>query len=198
MNKSKQNVVRCLSIDPAIGDLGWTVMVMDLDTLKVVVEYMGMFSSSAVAKKVAYKDDVTKYGPRMIALELLRAFISNLIDKYHPEFVASEAAYLDPRKVNAFISLTQVLLAIRLLLFHNYQRTLHLVATKTAKHAITGYGASSKTDIQTTIFTHEDISFKNPEEAKTMTKHVSDAIAVGYSFFRDTYPNLNIQTAFAA
>lgn len=179
-------LTRGLFIDPALSVCGWSII--DLVQPKKGKPYLQVFrigdvKSTAYASRAINRKDVAKFNKRIITLCVARRFIDEIIDEFKPDHVAIEGTYCH-RFPQAFAALEQLVATIAIHCHDKYQKTLHIVPTKSAKQSITGSGAAKKEDVLEAVFKAKDIKVTDRKEVKKIINdHIADSIAVGHYFF---------------
>ena len=174
-----------LSIDPGTTDLGWAVSKATYGTCKMEVLDMGHLKPTQVISTKPYRQEVERFGKRPISLRYIREHIEVLIQKYHPDFYVSEGCF-GGQFFTAIEALIQSISTIRQLLLIKYQEPLHIISPKEIKKAASGFGGSGKGEVATAVLlSNSDITFsKDLNITDTIPSHVSDAIAIAYSFLK--------------
>ena len=143
-----------------------------------------MITPNKTVSHKQYRELVDTFGMRIITLTLLRDMIRELMDTYHPDIVASEDAFFNPRRPGAYEALLHWILTVSFVLKDEYGMPLHKIPPKLVKKFISGVGTSDKEGVQAAIFNHKDIVFEKALGEIELTEHEGDAIAIGYSQWR--------------
>ena len=183
-------VVRLLSIDPGLSQLGWSVSDYKLTTGKLVVHRFGGISATKLVNRADRKDEVRQFGKRVVSLNIIRSSILNLIEEYKPDYLVIEDAFYNPQFPNAYVALVQVITTIELLGYRKYNKVLFKIPPRSAKLAISGFGGSGKLNIQSAILTSDKIEFKQKRQTEGLTEHEADAIAIGWTFCINILPSI--------
>lgn len=176
---------RILSFDPGLSFSGWAYSSVD-DSDIFTVEEFGMITPNKTVNHKEYREEVDIYGTRMITLTLLRLMVKDLIDRFKPDYVASEDAFFNPRRPSAYEALIHWILMVSIVLRDDYNKPLIKIPPKLVKKYISGDGTSNKLGVQDAIFHHKDIHFSIDMNEIELTEHEGDAIAIGYSFWKMT------------
>lgn len=185
-----RTTVRQLNIDPALSHLGWSITDYNVDSGVLSVYRFGTLEASRTTSKVAYREEVEMFTKRMISLKLIRDHVKLLMDEFEPEYITIEDAFFGRFRPNAFSALLQCICTIEFFLMNEYSKRLYKVAPKSAKHCLTGSGSSGKDPIQQSIFSKEDIVFKQKKQAEKLGEHEADSISVGYFFCKSVLPGI--------
>lgn len=182
MLEAKNIVV--LGIDPGINHTGWSILhYSNTNDISSIVTF-GTIEANDIAKKF-HKEDFKQFS-KVISLEIYRAELKSLMEKYNPQFVACEDAFYNPRMPNAFLSLKLCIHTIQQLLFQEYRKPLYLIAPKLIKQVISDDGTASKTAVQDAITNRADLIVKDTKNnpVAKMVEHEADSIAIAYSFVK--------------
>jgi len=190
---SRATIVRQLNIDPALSHLGWSITDYNVEQGVMSVYRFGTLEATRIVSKVAFKEEVEMYTKRMVTLKMIRDHFKLLMGEFKPDFVTSEDAFMYMRRPTAFSALIQCISTIEFFLMNEYKKKLYRVAPKAAKHCLTGSGSVGKDPIQQTIFTKDDIVFKQRKQAEKLGEHEADSISVGYFFCKNILPGIIAQ-----
>ncbi len=184
------NDIKILSFDPGLTTMGWSIGTWSVEKNILTVNRWGVITSIALAQKEE-KIDFKNYG-RIISLEIMEREVTNLIEQYHPTYIFSEDAFYNPKRPQAYVSLSLCLHTLSRLLYLNYKKSLFKLAPKQIKKIVTGDGTADKTTIQATIISHPNILIKDTKQnqLKNMSEHSADSIAGMYTFCREILPAL--------
>ena len=182
------NTTRILAFDPGLTVAGWSHNEFDSTTGKFTVIKHDTFSAAKLNK--TFKEDVDKYGKRLISLQHLEDITIDLVTRINPDYIATEDAFFNRFRPGAYGPLLLWIHTLEKVLFKNFGKVLYKVPTRSAKLCITGTGGSGKVTVKDAIFSHNDIGFKmrkssNINDHKNMSSHESDSIAVGYFFVKN-------------
>jgi len=153
------------------------------------------------------KPDIKYFNRRVITTPIIRENVSSLVNKYRPDYVASEDAFYNPKFPLAYGALA--------ICVHTIEKTLYLLwkdaiqhlttteqliqevpeccvlrkyAPKIMKMMVTGSGSADKTKIARSIL--QNNSIKLPEVkfdehgVCTLAEHEYDAVGIGYTFMK--------------
>lgn len=186
--------ITVLAFDPGFGRTGWAFLRVELPITKpkIVVINTDEFSISKVAALVKHRDVRTTYGKKMVEIDLLREHLSALIERFEPDYIAHEDAFLQPGRANAFISLSSWILAAKLMCYKHYKMPIYGLAPKYIKKIFTGKGDVKKEGIEAAFKHRKDITFHKDCDTSGMGEHARDACAVGTAFVtgEDQLPKL--------
>ena len=180
-----------LSFDPGLSFSGWAYSRFESGIRLFTVEQYGMITPNKTVSHKEYRQLVDTYGMRIITLTLLRDLIRELMDKYKPDFVASEDAFFNPRRPGAYEALLHWILTVSFILKDEYSKPLFKIPPKLVKKFISGVGTSDKEGVQHAIFKHKDIVFDKGLGEIELTEHEGDAIAIGYSYWKTLTDNVS-------
>lgn len=174
-----------LSIDPGLSELGWCYLVEEGGT--VVVKETGLVLATKHTSRVAYRDHNELYGKRLMSLDFIHDAVNKLITDRDVDVVATEAAFFNPKRPNAYRALIQVIHVISWVAYKEHKLRTYEVPTKIAKMHISS-GESKKIDISKGIHLQEDLVIT---QGLFLNEHIADAIAVGYGLIKN---NFNVET----
>lgn len=187
------DTIRTLSFDPGLSTAGWAIGDYTLKTGHLVINRFGELSPNRYSERSDVAADVEKYGKRIITLATLREMVNALYTEYHPDYVAVEDAFYNPTRPTAYAALLQWITTVELYLYFNFQVPLFKIAPKSIKQCISGYGASGKLNVQQSVLSNKNISFKQKRQLGELREHEGDAIAVNYTFNVEILPGLLAQ-----
>lgn len=176
-------MLKILSLDPSLTNLGWAFSKFNLDTGVMQVMKFGSFKSTYTAKKLQKKETPYQaFNTRIVAIGLLRNTIDELVTVNKPTHVVTESPFVH-RHPSAYGALMSCLTTVEFLLFKKHGMPLHRIPPCSAKLLITGNGHSGKEIVQDAILNSEKIDIRSSaERVKKMNKDESDAISIGYAF----------------
>lgn len=186
--RRRNNTITVLAFDPGVYHTGWSVLKYDQTSNTISVAEYGTIEANSLARK-ENKEDYKIYG-NVISFFLLEREVTTLVNKYAPDYVACEGAFM-ARFPNAFVSLKLCINAIQRVLYTHFRKTLHLIAPKEAKKAI-GNGTADKLAVQNSIQHLADLKVKDTKQKPIdkMVEHEADSIAIGYAFIKNVLPDL--------
>lgn len=183
--------IRVLSFDPGLTKAGWTILDYNPSTKIVSIVKFGYLTPGPNADRAAFREEVNTFGKHVISLRMLREYVKELVEKYHPRYVATEGAFYNPRRPGAYGSLLQWIVTLENFLYDEYKLPVYRIAPKKAKHSISGNGDSGKISVQEAVLSHDDIVFPDMNQSLLeMCEHEADSMAIGYAFCMDTLPGL--------
>lgn len=182
-------VFKILSLDPGLTTLGWAISTYDSDTDILSTHKFGKYQ--AVKNALKDKDNVEKYGQRLISVTLLRSEITRLVDLYKPTHIASEDVFLHIRHINAFAALTMCIFAIKDAA-KSRDLVVYTIPPRAVKKLAAATGEADKLDVQQAILSDSKISITDNKQnpIDKMSEHEADAIAVAKAFTVHFVPQL--------
>lgn len=184
-----KDTIRILSFDPGLTKAGWAIGDFKLQTGQLTINRFGELTPSKSTTHVNMQEQVQQFGKRIITLSILKEMITALYTEYQPDFVVAEDAFFNVKFPTAYAALLQWLTTIALYLYDN-ENTLFKISPKSVKLCISGYGGAGKLNVQEAVLSNERITFKQKKQAKELTEHEGDAIAVNYTFAMELLPSL--------
>lgn len=180
----KKNAYKILSFDPGSIFMGWASSIYTLDNDKFHNKRRGTILGEKY--KTALKDRTAIYPKRQVKLEYIESEVRKLM-KIKPDFVAVEAAYMNPRCPNAYAPLILVTQVIWNVVKCELGKPIEMISATHAKNVVTSHGGANKTTVQDAIIRHEDIILDETKQQpiSKMSEHEADAIAIGYTFAKD-------------
>lgn len=185
---STKQIIRILNFEPSLSATGWSVTDYNVSTGKVVVNRFGCIRPLPHMAKPVYREEVERFGKRLISLELLRISIIDLLKTFNPEYITVQEAEFDPRRPNAYASLLHWHCAVSLLCYQEFRMPIYRITGKTAILCVSGY--TGKMSIQEAIHSNDHISFKQKKQAELITEPESTSIAMGYFFVKEQLPGI--------
>lgn len=186
----QNNIVRILSFDPGLSISGWAVLDYHRDTGIMQVTKIGLLTPNKLVSRVNMRDDVEKYGNRIVALTALREMVLNLCEEFKPDYYVVEDNFFHFKYPTAYAALIHWTITVDLLIKDTYSKPVFKIPPKLVKHYITGSGDAKKINVQEAILINEKIKFKNTQMICNLIEHISDAIAIGWAFVHEYLPIL--------
>jgi Holliday junction resolvasome RuvABC endonuclease subunit len=189
---NKPRKYKILAFDPGIGNTGWSLLEGNEANGNLVVLKVGEFHPGPTSALARYREEVEKFDKRTISLTLLQEEETKLIETYHPDFICCEDIYISMAHPQAYGSLAMWVCTTKLTAWrHGYRLT--AIPTKICKQVITGTGGAGKIDVRDAIMKNGRITFKNEDDAKHLSEHEADSIAVGAAL-NDRYRDFVLAT----
>lgn len=178
-------VVRVLGIDPGLTISGWAITDYDKKKNVMTVVKTGIMTPNKIVSRVGMKDEVEKYGKRLMALITLRTLLTEVYETYKPDYVVVEGSFFHDRFPSAFAALLHWTTTVELMIKDKYNKPVYKIAPKLVKQYISGSGSAKKITVQQAILNNENIKFKNKQMINDLIEHISDAIAIAWSFVHE-------------
>ena len=183
---SKDNIITILSTDPGMTSLGWAHSQFNMTTGEFKVLDKGVIKAIAQAKKDKKLRD--SFNAKLLASNIIYKEYKELVVDLNATYHASEDAFYNPGRPNAFLSLTMCITTLERALLDLYiedailldQAVVYKFAPKLVKKSFSSDGTSDKTDMLTTLKT-SNIKFNKKIIIDELVEHEIDAIAVGYT-----------------
>lgn len=182
--------IRLLCFDPALSCSGWAIIDYRPDRNTEVISRFGTIKPAQIAAKVAHKDEVSLFSKRTVSLALLREQVTALIEEHKPDYVIVEDSFFNPKRPNAYASLVQWTCVVAMLCRDVFNMPIFKIPTRSAKQCVTGTGGAGKVSVRQAILEDPEINFKQKRQAEGISKHESDAIAVGHCFIKEILPGI--------
>jgi len=171
-----------LSFDPGLSFSGWTYSRAD-DTAFTVLDF-GMLTPNKSVGHKEYREQVGTYGVRVVTLCLLRDMVRELMNRFHPTYVVSEAAFFNPGRPGAYEALVHWIMTVSFVLRDDYAMKLYTIPPTLAKKTVSGTGKSGKVDVASAVLGNPEIRFMNKPALEDLTEHEGDSMAIGYSLWK--------------
>lgn len=171
---------KILSIDPGNTTTGWCVSEYQCTSPKMVILSTGSLYPSKFALRKENRAVAIKYSPATIALDYLHEQLTEIMDIYHPQVVASEDCFINMRMPNAIKSLTLVIHTIEEVCRLKFGMPVFKFAPMLVKKTFTAKGSADKNAMKNALLLSNDIDLSKVD-ISLMTEHEIDAIAVGYT-----------------
>jgi hypothetical protein len=197
-----------LSIDPGTNSFGYAFSQVTDNNFEVF-EHNTLYPS-AYPKESRYRKDHKWYSDRVLCGKVIGRTIRELVMMYKPDYIASEDAFYNPSRPNAFISLLIAIYAMESTLHGMYEegilidpvtarvfKTPPTLIKKVMSHELGG--KATKDDMTTALncrVQQKEITFrgfkvgKMPDSA-LFTEHSIDAISIGFTFSKLWKPMLD-------
>ena len=184
--KIKKEVIRVLSVDPGITNMGICIG-----------EYNRTSKHFTVLKTINLQGAKHRKRDKLMRRNCSQSFcvlsgikdyvLKTLLPEWSPDYIACEGAFHNHNFPGAHQALVLVIHILRECAFEWYQDDITDMAPMTIKKIVTGKGNAPKELIKTSIMSHTDITL--PFDINTLTEHEIDAIAHGYAFCRKYIPS---------
>lgn len=174
-------MVRVIGIDPGINNCGIALCSYDTDKDMLTVNDHFTLHANESAKKYNRKD--SKLYGNIFSLFILEKEITEIFDRWSPDYVASEDAFYNPRTPNAFVSLKNCITSIRRVLYSKRQ-ILYTIPPKLAKMTVVK-ATATKEDIITAVKKLPTV--KIVKDTTDMVEHEADAIGIAHTFIEQFY-----------
>lgn len=178
-------LLRVLTIDNGSNTLGASVTDIDLDNEEKTV----IFSETICAEKSAwrYQDIADIRGGRFARMQVLKRFVSELLEEYNPEVVAIESPFLLKRMPESFAVLREVIVYLQQAV-HEYDPGLSIILVPpiNAKKAVNALSCIGKDPVRDAVLMLNDVYYVNDLDPHLFDEHQIDSIAVMY-FIADEY-----------
>lgn len=184
------NIIRILSFDPGLSISGWAILDFHRSTGELHVNKIGLLTPNKIVSRVNMKDEVEKYGKRLMALVTLRGMVSEVYEDCNPDFVVAEDNFFHDKYPTAYAALLHWTMTVDLLIKDKYCKPVYKIPPKLVKHYISGSGDAKKLNVQQAILDNTKIKFKNNQMSCNLIEHISDAIAIGWAFAHEHLPIL--------
>ena len=186
------NKYKILAFDPGIGNTGWSLLEGNTTSGNLVVLKVGEFHPGPTSGLARYRDDVEKFDKRTISLTLLIEEETKLFETFRPDFICCEDIYISMQHPQAYGSLAMWMCTTKLTAWRYGYRVIS-IPTKICKQVISGTGSAGKLDVRQAILENTKIVFKHEDDARHMTEHEADSIAVGAAL-NDRYKDFILAT----
>lgn len=184
-----KNEIIILSIDPGLTNTGWAITKYNRKTDTAVVTQFDIIQAKKIAHKTM-RGDNEEY-PTIIPVIVYEQLIDEILRTYEPDYITSEDAFYNPKRPNAYISLSLCLHAIERVLY-THRKSLYRIAPRSIKQVASGSGDSGKIAMQEAVLHLDNVTIKDRKikPVSEMVEHEADAIAVGYTFIKKILPGL--------
>lgn len=171
---------KILSIDPGNTTTGWCVSEYQCTSPKMVILATGSLYPSKFAHKKENKVIADKYSPAAVALDYLHEQLTEIMDTFRPQVVASEDCFINMRMPTAIKSLTLVIHTIEEVCRLKFGMPVFKYPPMVVKKVFSAKGSADKNKMKDALLLSKDIDISKVD-INTMTEHEIDAIAVGYT-----------------
>lgn len=197
-----------LSIDPGTNSFGYAVSQVTENYLEVF-EHNTLYPS-AYPKESRYRKDHKWYSDRVLCGKVIGKTIFDLVTTFKPDYIASEDAFYNAARPNAFISLLIAIYAMESTLHGMYEngiltdpvtarvfKTPPTLIKKVMSHDLGG--KATKDDMTTALrcrVQQKEIVFHGYKvgtmpDSTMFTEHSVDAIGIGFTFSKLWKPMLD-------
>lgn len=172
------NVFKIIGIDPGTTNLGLAVISVDTETLQILETRAQTFNANHLVSKDSWNSEI--HSDRFDRILSLKVSLMNSFILHQPSIVCVESPFFGRSHPNAFQALTEVLTAIRDVLYeYDPWRELVLVSPSEAKQALLAKGNATK-DIMKEKLILLSNELKLNVDVNTLDEHSIDAVAIAY------------------
>jgi len=174
------DVFKIIGIDPGTTNLGLAVMSVDIKTMLILNTTALTFNAAKLISKDNWNCEV--HSDRFDRILSLKESLMQTFMLYHPNVVCVESPFFGRSHPNAFQALTEVLTAIRDVLYqYNPWTELILVSPSEAKQAIMAKGNATKEIMKEKLLLLASEFHLDPRlNINELDEHSIDAIAIAY------------------
>jgi Holliday junction resolvasome RuvABC endonuclease subunit len=185
------NTVRILSFDPGLTVSGWAVLDFNMHDGTMTVSKLGMLTPNKIVSRADMRDEVDKYGKRLMALSMLKDMVTELYEEYKPDYIAVEDNFFNSKYPTAYAALIHWTMTVDFLMKDKYGKPVYKIPPKLIKQYISGSGDASKVSVQQAIMDNDKIVFRSNQLYNNLMEHTADAIAIGWAFLQEFLPILS-------
>jgi len=174
-----------LTIDPGINNCG--VAIIDLSSTFKVIEITNIKNIRKLTD--SEKDIELKYGLRTVKVLSIHKVLLDLINRYNITSFVIEAPFYNALTPVAFGSLLEVIMSIKYSIIIPNNINLKLIEPLLVKKVFTNKSQAKKELMRESLISKINANtILLNEEVSSLTEHEVDAIAVGFTYFK----NLNL------
>ena len=167
-----------LAFDPGLSNTGWVSCQWHDSVLTVLAG--GVFHPNQTVHHKEFREECSRYASRLLTLDFLRQTITELQQRYQPDYWVAENAFYNRFRPSAYSALLQWLTIASWCLREQAQQPLYRIPPKLVKRIAARDGTSSKLSVQEAVLTHPQINLV--ADPTTFVEHTYDAIAIAYTF----------------
>lgn len=173
---------KILSFDPGMSTFGFCVSTYD--ECRFVIRTAKTYNLDEAYKKCS-PDKKGKYNINCIKSHILYRFVSDLLVKYRPNFIASEAAFYNPGRPSAYASLLRFIYTLDDIVYRGYGKNVYKMAPLIIKKVASSNvgGKATKEDMREALNNRISKGYiKSSFDIGILDEHAIDASLVGYAF----------------
>lgn len=176
-------IIRIVSIDPG-AEAGVSFHEIDVDKKTMVTRDIYFIDLNRIVK-YHYADLCEEQGTHLARIVAFGDVLEKYFNSWTPDFVIAEAAYCNPRRVNAYTNLVEYLLAIRLAVIrYDSEMSLEVIDPSTVKKTVGITKISrDKPAVERHVKSLKDLDLSQID-ISTFNQHTVDSIAIGYYLFK--------------
>lgn len=178
--ENSPSVFKIIGIDPGTTNLGLAVMSVDIKTMLILNTMAFTFNATKLISKDNWNCEV--HSDRFDRILSLKESLMQAFMMHHPNVVCVESPFFGRSHPNAFQALTEVLTAIRDVLYqYNPWIELILVSPSEAKQAIMAKGNATKEIMKEKLLLLAPEFHLDPQlNINDLDEHSIDATAIAY------------------
>jgi Holliday junction resolvasome RuvABC endonuclease subunit len=187
--KDSPNEFTLAALDPGSNTLGFSILTIDIATLRIVSSNATTFVGTKLAGNFSWTAEI--HGDR---LGRIVAHEINLLEQfrhYQPLQIASESPFYSQRRPQAFGALTEVICAIRRsVMQYDMWKDLILIDPPTVKKAVGAAGNGDKDAVKNKVLQLSDLNYNGATPLHLLDEHSIDALAVNYCQYKQLLERL--------
>lgn len=174
------NTYRVVGIDPG-NNLGLSCLEVDYDTKEVKALQARTDDLSKYIEKY-YQDVVDHHGKAVAKILVIEKVLGGYAEFWCPDFIVHETAFARVGGIDAFASLRECILSIKLAAYR-YKRLVQVKAINpnTVKYCVVGEKSSDKSQVISGLKRLKNLDLSEIK-LEDLDEHGVDAIAIAYTF----------------
>lgn len=176
--------IRIVSIDPG-AEAGISCHDIDVDNKTMITRDIYFVDLNRIVKH-QYTDIVEEQGEPLARVIAFGDILTKYLNSWNPDFVIAEAAYCNPRRVNAYKNLVEYLLSASMAVMnYDSEMVLERIDPSSVKKVVGITKISrDKPAVERHIKLLKDLDLSEID-ISTFNQHTVDSIAIGYYLFKE-------------
>jgi Holliday junction resolvasome RuvABC endonuclease subunit len=180
---------KVLSIDPGLNRTGIAVYTVDMELRKAVSLEAFTLVNEKLKNGLEFEEE---YHPeRIFKLYRLKDAFTEVIKKYNPSAVVCESPFYSSFRPSAYASLVEVISHLHdCIINYNHNTLFRTVEPMVVKKTVGATLTSNKGSVKDALLVIPDVMDVLTVDINNLDEHAIDAMAIGYTFLKNSGENL--------
>jgi Holliday junction resolvasome RuvABC endonuclease subunit len=180
---------KVLSIDPGLNRTGIAIYTIDMELRKAISLEAFTLVNEKLIDEIEFEE--TYHSERVFKLYRLKNAFTQIIRDCNPSAVVCESPFYSSFRPTAYASLVEVISHLHdCVIQHNHNTLFRTVEPMVVKKTVGATLTNNKSSVKDAIMTIPDITTIAIVDINMLDEHAIDAIAIGYTFFKNSGENL--------
>lgn len=190
VNGSGTAAVSIIGIDPGSHNLGVGQLLVEVPTWRIISSTaLTLVGVRLVRNGFTWMNNV--HGERTTRIQAMKEELVRIFQFYQPVEIASESPFINKRFIQAGLTLTEVIVAVReAVMEYNCWMPLNLVDPPSVKNAVGASGGADKDVMKHRVMSLPDLNYQGHTPLAHLDEHSIDALAVAYHRYNNIRTSL--------